>query len=99
MSNGKVLYPSLENVAQGGPTIAPSQLTLLMDSISLTSDPMQQWYQIYRDIAGGPATPDFRVSLIHGRRANVLFGDAHAEALDSAALETYGWAKKHQHTL
>ncbi len=97
MSNGKVVYPSLENVEKTGPSISPSQLTLFMDSISLTSAPGQQWYQIYKDWLGGPTTPDFRISMLHGRMANVLFGDGHAETLNSGALETYGWAKKHQY--
>ena len=95
MSNGKLVYPGLDNVAGTSPKIQPSELTLIMDSIENGTS----WYQIYRGIDGGPdeAGATKKVALVHGNRANVLFGDGHVESLNDGGLKNFGWEAKFQY--
>lgn len=94
--NGNKVYPS--NTENGGynSTVsssisAPSDMTLLMDSIHTTWTTClnQQYYCVnrYLNLTGSSE----KVSRRHGGRANLLLGDGHVETCGVGELNGYGW--------
>jgi prepilin-type processing-associated H-X9-DG protein/prepilin-type N-terminal cleavage/methylation domain-containing protein len=61
---------------------SPARFFYIGDSINTGKDPMVQWYQY------DESSTSILLHLRHSRRANLLFGDGHVNALEGSFLAT-----------
>ena len=81
--------PTKTNAA-GGEELSPSEAALLMDSIK--TDTKFSNYYVNRNAAGDGGSTE-RVHMIHGKSANAVYGDGHAEAATENGWKDRGWEK------